>query len=150
MNYDSTADTLQHIKRVNSLLITVAQELLQRANIHDDSKLVAPEKEGFDRMTPILKDLKYGSEEYKNSLAELQITLKHHYENNSHHPEHYKEGINDMDLFDVIEMLMDWKAATERTKDGNIYKSLEFNSDRFGISPQLNLIMENTAKKMGF
>lgn len=32
--------------------------------------------------------------------------------------------VNGMDLLDVLEMLVDWKAAGERHKDGCIYKSL--------------------------
>ena len=38
---------------------------------------------------------------------------------NRHHPEHFGEdGIRGMNLPDVVEMLCDWKAASERTKDG--------------------------------
>ena len=44
------------------------------------------EKELFDKWTPILKTLEYGSEEYKDSLKNLKVALDHHYENNSHHP----------------------------------------------------------------
>jgi hypothetical protein len=33
--------------------------------------------------------------------------LKHHYENNRHHPEHFKNNIDDMNLIDLIEMLCD-------------------------------------------
>ena len=36
MNYDSTNDTLLHIKRVNQLLTEGASELINRANIHDN------------------------------------------------------------------------------------------------------------------
>ena len=150
MKYDSRADTLQHIKRVSQLMNEAAIELITRGNNHDNSKLEDPEKSEFDRLTPILKGLVYGSDEYKASLAELQGALKHHYENNSHHPEHYANGINDFNLFDLIEMFFDWKAATERTKDGDIYKSIEFNKTRFGISEQVCKIFENTAKKLNW
>jgi len=51
-----------------------------------------------------------------------------------------------MDLFDIIELLMDWKASSERHDDGNIYKSLEINKDRFQMSDQLIQIFKNTAK----
>lgn len=146
--YDSTADTLQHIRKVQNYLSFAAARLLERGTRHDDSKLEDPEKSLFDEMTPILKDLVYDSEEYKASLERLQVALKHHYENNSHHPEHYPNGVNDMDLFDVIEMFFDWKAATERTKDGDIYKSLEINQKRFNISDQLISIFKNTADRL--
>lgn len=150
MTYDSTADTLLHIKRVSQLLNEAAIKLIERGNVHDNSKLQEPEKSEFDRTTPILKTLKYGSDEYKAALADLQSALKHHYENNSHHPEHYPNGVNDFDLFDLVEMFFDWKAATERTKDGNIYSSIKYNKVRFNISDQLCNIFENTAKRLGW
>ena len=150
MSYDSTADTLLHIKRVNQLLSEAAAELIKRGNVHDDSKLQEPEKSEFDRLTPILKDLTYGSDEYKASIAELNVALEHHYANNSHHPQHYENGVNGMDLFDLIEMFFDWKAAGERTKDGNIYKSIEMNKTRFELSDQVFDIFNNTAKNLNY
>lgn len=146
--YDSTKDTLLHIKRVAQLLTEAAAELIRRANIHDNSKLESPEKEEFDRLTPRLKTLTYGSDEYKASLAELKVALDHHYKNNSHHPEHYENGINGFDLFDLIEMFFDWKAATERTKDGDIFTSIIINKDRFGMSEQIANIFYNTANRL--
>lgn len=52
--------------------------------------------------------------------------------------------VNDMNLLDVLEMLIDWKAASTRHNNGNIRKSIEHNANRFGLSPQLVKIMENT------
>lgn len=145
MKYDSKADTLLHIKRVNTLLSQAASELLRRGSVHDDSKLQSPEKEHFDRETPLLKGLTYGTQEYKDSLERLKIALDHHYANNSHHPEHYTNGIDGMNLFDLLEMFFDWKAAGERHEDGCIYKSIEKNKERFKMSEQLRSIFYNTA-----
>lgn len=144
MNYDSRIDTLLHIKRVSELLNKFATELIERGNHHDDSKLVSPEKELFDELTPILSSLKYGTPEYQESLDRLKPALDHHYDKNSHHPQFYKNGIDGMNLLDLVEMFFDWKAATERTKDGDIRKSIEINSTRFNISPQLVSIFANT------
>jgi hypothetical protein len=144
MSYDSSVDTLKHIKRVAQLLTEAASELIERANKHDDSKLKSPEKELFDEYTPKLKTATYGSEEYNEFLKGLKVALDHHYANNSHHPEFYENGVNGMDLFDVIEMAVDWLAASERHNDGNIYKSLEINKDRFKMSDQLVDIFKNT------
>ena len=56
-----------------------------------------------------------------------------------------------MSLFDVLEMLMDWKAATERMKDGgDIHASLIHNTDRFKLSHQLASILANTIREMGW
>jgi Family of unknown function (DUF5662) len=148
--YDSKADTLLHIKRVSHLLNKAAAELLRRANVHDDSKLQSPEKEMFDIYTPKLKSSTYGSDEYKTFLKELKVALDHHYANNSHHPEHYQNGVAGMDLFDLVEMFFDWKAASERQTDGNVLQSIEINKERFGLSDQLVDILNNTAKRFDF
>lgn len=151
MSYDSKSDTLEHIRRVNDLLIVVCTNLAQRARVHDNSKLVEPEKSTFDACTIKLKSIPYGSDEYKAALAELKPALDHHYAANSHHPEHYANGVCGMSLFDLVEMLMDWKAATERMKDGgDIWRSLEINQGRFKIDAQLQQILENTVREMGW
>lgn len=148
--YDSEADTLKHIKRVNELLIDCSKLLLARAKVHDNSKLEPTEKLLFDEMTPKLASSVYGSEDYKQMLDDLSVALKHHYANNTHHPEHYIDGIDGMDLFDIMEMAMDWKAATERHDNGDIYKSIEINHKRFNMSQQLANIFINTAKNLGW
>jgi len=148
--YDSTSDTLTHIKRVNELLLDVISKLIKRAQVHDASKLRKFEKEAFDKFTPKLKGSTYGSEEYKKNLKGLGKALEHHYAHNSHHPENNKHGISGMNLLDIIEMLVDWKAATERHADGDLKKSLEINKDRFSIDSQLNSILHNTARDLGF
>lgn len=150
MIYDSKADTLIHIKRVSQLLTEASIELIRRANVHDNSKLESPEKELFDEFTPKLKNCTYGSDEYKGYLKELKVALDHHYQNNSHHPEHYENGVNGFDLFDLIEMFFDWKAAGERHADGNIYKSIEINKERFNLSEQVVDILKNTAKNLKY
>jgi hypothetical protein len=147
MNYDSSLDTLSHIKRTGSLLHKMILELLARIDNHDSSKLRIPEKAIFDEFTPKLKDSTYGSEEYNNFLKEMKKALDNHYANNSHHPEFYKNGINGMDLIDLLEMICDWKAASERHTDGNIYDSIKINKKRFNISDQLEQIFVNTLKR---
>ena len=147
MNYDSAKDTMEHINRVSHFMNKIVLELMCRMQGHDASKLRSPEKEIFDIYTPKLKGSTYGSEEYKFFLKEMKNALNNHYEFNHHHPEHYKEGIEGMDLIDLMEMFCDWKAATERHADGSIDKSILINKDRFGISEQLVKILQNTVKR---
>lgn len=135
---------------LTELLSLASKELLQRATVHDNSKLQSPEKELFDEFTPKLKNCTYGSDEYKEFLKGLKTALDHHYANNSHHPEHYPNGINGFDLFDLVEMFFDWKAASERHADGDIFKSIEINKERFGLSEQLAEILKNTATRFYF
>lgn len=137
--------TMQHIREVGILLHKFSKELLDRADAHDQSKLDSPEVELFTEYTPHLANLTYGSQEYENSRDKLAIALEHHYAKNRHHPEHFKNGIDDMTLVDIVEMLCDWKASSTRHNTGNIRKSIEINAERFRIGPQLTKILENTA-----
>lgn len=148
--YDSTQDTLDHIGRVRSLLTHFRNLLIARGNVHDASKLQSPEKEVFDSVTPALRELTYGSDEYKAQLAEMKPALEHHYAANSHHPEHYPNGVADMSLMDLVEMFCDWKAATERHKDGSLKRSIEQNRERFKLDPQIASIFENTRAELGW
>ena len=150
MTYDSTADTLDHMRKVQRNLNGFLIELLVRSEIHDNSKLESPEKEIFDVVTPKLRSLTYGSDEYKAGIAELGEALAHHYAVNSHHPEHYANGVNGMSLLDVVEMFCDWKAASERHADGDFAKSLGINRKRFEISDQLAEVFENTRRELGW
>lgn len=59
-------------------------------------------------------------------------------------------SVDGMNLFDVIEMLMDWKAASERQDNGDIRSSLEVGIKRFSLSPQLAAILSNTIEAMGW
>lgn len=122
----------------------ILSDLFRRAIEHDDSKFAPEEFDTFERMTPILKTLTYGSDDYKEALKELGPALQHHYKVNSHHPEHFTDGINDMNLIDDLEMVCDWTAATQRVKDGDIFKSLEINTKRFGIDQEHASIIQNT------
>lgn len=150
MSYDSTQATLDHIAKVEGHMSLVADMLRIRGRFHDSSKLQSPEKELYDEWTPKLSTMTYGSDEYKAGLQAMGPALQHHYQNNSHHPEHYPNGINDMDLLDIVEMLCDWAAAAKRHANGDLSKSIEINSKRFNIEPQLTAILVSTAKRIGW
>ena len=151
MNYDSTIDTTLHIDRVRYLLGKCAIILLERGVRHDASKLGEPEKVIFDAVGNRLAVITYDGEEYKHSLADLKTALDHHYAHNTHHPEHYLNGVDGMSLFDLTEMLMDWKAASERHPGGmNIVRSVEVSSERFSVGEQLKKILLNTAREIGW
>lgn len=149
--YDSRPATLLHSLRVGQLMAEMIGELVTRAVQHDLSKTQDPEREAFDRMTPRLSKLVYGTPEYAASLAELGPALQHHYAVNPHHPEHRPDGINGMTLLDLVEMLADWKAGGERMADGgDLLRSIRHGMDRFQITPQLAQILLNTACHLGW
>lgn len=140
-------EVVKHIHRVRELMYGMIKGLDDRARDHDQSKLESPEAELFGEYTPELAKTEYGTPEYDAMRERLKPALDHHYANNRHHPEHHKNGIDDMNLLDLVEMLCDWKAAGERNKNGNIRKSLEVNAKRYNIEPQLLRILENTVKE---
>lgn len=150
MGYDSRPDTLQHSLRVGELMVQTIGELCERSVQHDHSKTESPEVDTFDEFTPKLKDSTYGSDEYKSFLAAMKPALDHHYAENRHHPEHFADGVAGMTLVDLVEMLADWKAATERHADGSLRRSLDINRERFGLSDQLMSILTNTAEHFGW
>lgn len=167
MTYDSRPDTWEHISNVRRYLDLAVAKLMDRAQAHDKSKLVSPEVEMFNEFTPKLRDLVFGSPEYKATTKQMGAALEHHYANNSHHPEHYENGIAGMSLLDLVEMICDWKAASERHKsrpqmpaapgradapvyDSDIERSIMLNQERWGYSDELREILLNTAREMGF
>jgi hypothetical protein len=140
-------ETLKHIQKVRENIFKMILDLEQRMLNHDRSKLESPEREIFGEHHEELGKTVYGTPEYTALLEKVRPAIDHHYSKNSHHPEYYKDGINDMNLLDVLEMLLDWLASTERVKNGNIRKSIEHNTTRYGMSPQLAQIMLNTINR---
>lgn len=143
-------DVVVRIRRIQLLVHQFANQVMKKVIFHDKSKFESPEFDYFVRATSQLKRLKYGSEEYKKSLSDIKPALDHHYSVNNHHPEYFKNGVNDMSLLQIVEMLADWKAATERHNDGNLKTSIEINCKRFNINDQLKSLLLNTAKQMNW
>lgn len=149
-------ETQKHIDRVRQFMKLIVMELTGRAVLHDQSKLELPEVAMFLKYTHRLKGMTYTDDkdsEYQQCLKEMRgDALKHHYEHNDHHPEHYEEsgvsGVRGMSLVSIIEMLCDWKAASERHDDGNIFRSIKINARRFILSDQLANIFVNTAREL--
>jgi len=146
--YDSRQDTLPHIVRVQELMAAICERLALRAELHDLSKLTEPEKSAFDAHAPRRGSCVYGGETYNGHLAEMQAALAHHYANNLHHPEHFENGVNGMSLLDLIEMFCDWKAASEKHRNGSLGRSIQINREHFELSEQLISILENTRREL--
>jgi len=146
--YDSTEDTMMHIEQVEDLIDEVVEQLEKRAKHHDITKFSKEEKPAFDIYTPLLKGTVYGSDEYKNYLNKMKPALDHHYAENAHHPEHHANGIKDMTLIDIVEMLADWKASTLRHETSDLLISINQNQKRFGYGEEMRTLLMNTARAM--
>ena len=146
----ATAETRKHIQQVSKYLSLFAQELLHRGIEHDVSKLHEPEAPIFEKYTSRLKGMTYGSPEYYTCMKEMKPAIDHHQQNNRHHPECHDavDPIAHMDLFDLVEMIVDWLSATKRHADGDIQKSITHNKKRFNISDQVEALLRNTANEL--
>lgn len=141
-------ETQKHIEKVRKYIRFFTDKLTSRGVNHDATKLESPEVELFAEHTEALSSTTYGSPEYQEHLNALKPALDHHYATYRHHPEHFANGINDMNLIDIVEMLADWKAASERQHNGNLLTSIEQNATRFKMTDQLKQILLNTAKTL--
>ena len=163
---DSTTSTENHIKAINRIggkfILKIAERLIK----HDASKLAEPEVSLLKEISPPPRNYGdgWGQSGQGHSIATGGLKLEkdkklerddkkskfldHHYRTNRHHPEHFEQGVDGMTLVDIIEMYLDWCASTLRTDDGNIYRSIQHNENRFGLSPQLVRIFMNTAIDM--
>ena len=106
--------------------------IMKNAFLHDLSKYSWGESKYFAKTIFDLKHSTYGTPEYKEMLDRISPAIKHHTSINNHHPEFYKNN-KDIKIIEMIEMICDWKSATRRHANGNIFKSLEINEKRFNF-----------------
>lgn len=149
--YDSREDTLNHIDKVADNIYLIIGKLTGRVMLHDRSKLNDPEKSFYDKVVPEIQKHEYGTPGYKKATKLLGDGLKHHYANNRHHPEHFENGIADMTLIDIVEMVCDWKAASERNvKKSDLLATIDKTLERFDIDPEslLGKVIKNTLDEL--
>lgn len=143
MPSDYITDLVDHKNRVAAHMQPMATDLFQRATRHDTSKFAPEECEAYEQAFPELQKHAYGTPEFKAALQTIQPAIQHHYRANDHHPEHFPGGVAQMNLVQIIEMLCDWMAASERSQTDFLY-GLELNRQRFGIGDQLYAVLLNT------
>lgn len=140
---DACDPTLDHDLRPRLYL-----DLVFRAIVHDLSKYHPDEAAAFARTAGRLRETTYGTEEYRALLREIKPAIERHYARNSHHPEHYDDGIAGMSYEDLIEMVADWGAAVRRHDDGDLDLSIAKNAERFGYNRNLEIALRATARQM--
>ena len=133
---------LDHKRLVAKHVQRVANALFGRAVVHDYSKFGPEEFDAYAGNLPYFEAAKYGSEEYKAACERIRPAMQHHVTSNRHHPEYFPDGINGMNLIDLVEMVCDWLAASQRVPGDSVH--LDIQQKRFGIDPQLMRIIENT------
>jgi hypothetical protein len=147
MTIDTTKaenETRKHIMRVNELLMVFVRELTWRGVEHDFTKFMPVEIMALAKMQELTDregHVEFGTVEYEQRKALLEPMLDNHYRCNRHHPEYHGNGVNGMNLIDVLEMFVDWKAASERS--GNKF-DMKHAIAKYKIEPQLAQILQNT------
>ena len=137
-----------HNNNVQNHLADAISNIAKRMANHDQSKYSESE---FDLVKgkPYLQTLEYNTPEYKAGLASVKTAVESHYKANSHHPEHYSDGIKGMTLLDLIEMACDWQAASLE-HNSTFTASIHRNVERFGLSIEIQEILMNTGREMGW
>ena len=105
-SYATIEQILKHKKSVKDKLCFLANEIIKRGDTHDSSKLISPEISWLIMMDKEPK-YKYGSKEYFDKLDRWSCFFKHHYQNNRHHPDHFINGVEDMNLPQIKLHLLD-------------------------------------------
>jgi hypothetical protein len=141
--------TIYHHKFiVLQFMNVIIHELIRRAEEHDQSKFGDDEFLGYLAVLDDIRKYPYGTPEHEEMRKKHAKVFETHYVKNRHHPEYHKNGIEDMTLIDLVELLIDWKAASMRQENGgNITNSIEVAKTKYNIHPQLVKILENTAKE---
>lgn len=134
---------LKHKKSVRDKLLFLSEELRKRAEEHDNSKLQFPEIEWLIEMDKEPR-CQYGTKEYYDKMNKWKKFFIHHYAQNRHHPDHYPNGIDDMDLIDITEFLADIVSYYEVLQAHDCEKVLDDQEKRFQINGQLRNVLSNT------
>lgn len=138
---------IRHIELVKKSMLSFSRQLETRAQIHDLSKFKEDEFGGFVEINQIARKYPYGSEEYKASIRDNDaVTL--HYSRNSHHPEFHPVGIDEMGLLDLVEMVCDWKAASETYGQTSFKEGLEKSIERFKPGVEQEYVIRLIAREL--
>jgi len=143
-------DTLMHISEVQENLAEMRAILEKRGIAHDRSKLLAVEFDAFVSTRPKFKKANYGSPEYQECVDAIRPSIEHHYANNRHHTGFYDDGFAGMNLFDILEMLADWKAASRRSPDLSFADSLPKAFEKYSIPENMQKHIIATLEYLGW
>jgi Family of unknown function (DUF5662) len=161
----------RHRDFIRLALRRVANEIGERAEVHDASKLLDDEFSGFSRINHAARVKKFGSEEYNAGMRAERGVIDLHFKRNSHHPERaallvsqpyqgseaeqaYQLGRseNEMTFLDVIEMVCDWWGARKGYDDTRSWEeSSKLNLDAKGkyLTPEQRWLAEQVVMFLG-
>ena len=112
-----TKEHIDRVRRCLSVLAAVteyADELNERANVHDASKFSPEERIPYIWLTEFHRCRRSGEPfEYPDGMEDqVRAAIDHHMSTNRHHPDFHADP-NDMSDVDLIEMVCDWTAMSQ-------------------------------------
>ena len=128
---------------VQDKLSTVARELISRGRTHDNSALGSPEIEVYHRFFSEYRKYKIGDPRKDEVFAQMAEAIGHHFQYNDHHPEHFENGINDMDLIQLMQFTADIMSWSEQ-EQVDIFEILPMIRDKCGMVDQVYNLICNT------
>jgi len=138
----------RHRDFVRLALGRVGYALVERATIHDASKLLDDEFAGFSRINAAARIHKFGSPEYKEGMRAERPTIDRHFGRNTHHPE--PDPLKPpLSFLDVIEMVCDWWGAAKGYDDPRAWRdsvALNFESKGKHLTPEQRWLAEQVAE----
>jgi hypothetical protein len=148
--FDFLCDAILHVSEVSENMEAIAGELRRRGIAHDRTKFQALEFDAFVSTREKFKKANYGTPEYQECVELVRPAVDHHHKNNRHHTDFHPNGVNDMTLMDLAEMIADWKAAARRSPDRKLEDTLDYAFDKYGIGQQLGGVLRNSLVALGW
>lgn len=149
MGEQSTEDYIhKHIQSVRKKMSEIAGIIVERAEHHDESKLKDPEFSGFIQMDKEPR-YEYNSQGYKDKMKRFAWLFEHHWANNRHHPEFFKNqgGFESQaNIVDIVEMLCDWTSYKKSISYTEAINIVHAQCKRFHFSETMENILLNTLR----
>lgn len=140
----NTINSIQkHKDSVKEKVAYLSNKLKERADKHDDSKLETPELNWLIDMDREPR-YTYGTPEYFEKMKRWKKFFEHHYKHNRHHPDHFMNGIHDMNLVDLCEYCCDIISYYDEMHPEDAIKTIQAQKERFGFDNQLTDVLKNT------
>lgn len=111
----------KHREAVREIMLRLGRVIARRSWDHDTSKLEPDELPAYEKYVPLL-EAAATAEEFGRLMAEFKPTRDLHKSRNRHHVEFHKNGAEDMDLVDLVEMFADAVSGTRGTVEERIAK----------------------------
>ncbi len=133
----------EHLKLIHKKLEQSSNEMLKRAQEHDMDKLQNPIiNETYIEHFTKLKNIPFGTQEYFNYEKENFEAAHQLHAQNRHHYYSKKNKLEDINLFDVLEAIIDISQSAKQYGDFDGYKKSLKNKQIFNY--ELEELIVNT------